>query len=264
MSFNEIAEFRTALGVISRDYPKLINAGQRSLLWVIVSYPEGCFIGLDELANQAGLSNDTTKAYLRALTKLSLIDREQSYARKGLRQCYRVNVSALTNFVRVLPDTPFNNSVMGVTNTAKGVTKLANGSYQIHPYKEYKDYKYDKERFDKLLTYLPENVRQYVKPGKNYEERLDELERRGITLEAVGVYLSKQNFATSHKIGGLVSSFLGELLGVKSKGVSSSMPSWCGGDYCDKATRLWPEASQDKAGRLTFKCLACHPDYYGK
>jgi hypothetical protein len=264
MSFNEIAEFRTALGVISRDYPKLINAGQRSLLWVIVSYPEGCFIGLDELANQAGLSNDTTKAYLRALTKLSLIDREQSYARKGLRQCYRVNVSALTNFVRVLPDTPFNNSVMGVTNTAKGVTKLANGSHPIHPYKEYKDYKYDKERFDKLITYLPKDVRQYVKPGKNYEERLDELERRGITLEAVGVYLSKQNFATSHKIGGLISSFLDELLGVKPKGVSSSMPSWCGGDYCDKATRLWPEASYDKSGHLTNKCLKCHPDYFGK
>ena len=264
MSFNEISTFRTALGIISRDYPKLITAGQRSLLWVIVSYPEGCFIGLDELANQAGLSNDTTKAYLRALTKLSLIDREQNYARKGLRQCYRINVSALTNFVRVLPDTPFNNSVMGVTNTAKGVTKLANGSYPIHPYKEYKDYKYDKERFDKLLTYLPEDVRQYVKPGKNYEERLDKLERRGITLEAVGVYLSKQNFATSHKIGGLISSFLDELLGVKPKGVSSSMPSWCGGDYCDKATRLWPEASYDKSGRLTNKCLKCHPDYFGK
>ena len=264
MSFNEISNFRTALGVISRDYPKLINAGQRSLLWVIVSYPEGCFIGQDELANQAGLSNDTTKAYLRALTKLSLIKREQSYARKGLRQCYAVDVNALTNFVRVLPDTPFNNSVMGVTNTAKGVTELAKGSYPIHPYKEYKDYKYDKERFDKLITYLPIDLRQYVKPGKNYELKLDELERKGTSVEAIGAYLSRQNYVTSYKKGGLVSSFLDELLGVKPKGVSSSLPKWCGGDYCDKATRLWPEASQDKTGRLTYKCLTCHPDYYGK
>jgi len=261
MSFNQIAEMRTALGVITRDHPKLITAGQRSLLWVIVSYPEGCFIGLDELADQAGLSNDTAKAYLRALTKLSLIDREQTYARKGLRQCYRVNVSALTNFLRVLPDTPFNNSVMGVTNSAKGVTELAEGSRPIHPYKEYKDYKYDKARFDKLLTYLSKDVRQYVKPGKNYEERLDELERRGTNVEAVGVFLSKQNFATSHKIGGLISSFLDELLGVKPKGVSSSMPKWCGRDFCDQATRLFPEASEDNSGRLTNKCLKCHPDY---
>jgi hypothetical protein len=264
MSFNEISNFRTALGMISRDYPKLINAGQRSLLWVIVSYPEGCFIGLNELANQSGLSNDTAKAYLRALTKLDLIDREQSYARKGLRQCYRVKVNTLTNFVRVLPDTPFNNSVMGVTNTAKGVTELANGSHPIHPYKEYKDYKYDKERFDKLMTYLPKDASQYVKPGKNYEERLDKLERRGTTLEAVGVYLSKQNYATSHKIGGLISSFLDELIGVKPKGVASSMPKWCGGSYCNEVTRLWPEPSIDQNGRETFKCLKCHPDYLGK
>ena len=264
MSFNEIATFRIALGRITRDYPKLITAGHRSLLWVIVSYPEGCFIGLDELADQAGLSKDTAKAYLRHLTNLSLISREQSFARKGLRQCYRVKLDELTNFNRVLPDTPFTNTSMGVTNSVKGVAELANGSYPIHPYKEYKYNKYDKERFDKLITYLPIDFRQYVKPGKNYELKLDELERKGTTLEAIGAYLSRQNYATSYKKGGLVSSFLDELLGVKHKGVSSSMPKWCGGDYCDKATRLWPEASQDKAGRLTFKCLACHPDYYDK
>ena len=264
MSFNEIAEFRLALGRITRDYPKLINAGHRSLLWVIVSYPEGCFIGLDELADQAGLSNDTAKAYLRHLTKLSLISREQSFARKGLRQCYRVKLDELTNFNRVLPDTPFTNTPMGVTKSVKGVAELANGSHPIHPYKEYKDYKYDKERFDKLITYLPIDFRQYVKPGKNYELKLDELERKGTTLEAIGAYLSRQNYATSYKKGGLVSSFLDELLGVKPKGVSSSMPKWCGRDFCDKATRLWPEASEDKTGRLTYKCLTCHPDYYRK
>ena len=264
MSFNEIAEFRLALGRITRDYPKLINGGHRSLLWVIVSYPEGCFIGLDELADQAGLSNDTAKAYLRHLTNLSLISREQSFARKGLRQCYRVNVNELTNFNRVLPDTPFTNTPMGVTKSVKGVAELANGSHLIHPYKEYKDYKYDKERFDNLITYLPIDVRPYVKPGKNYELKLDELERKGTTLEAIGAYLSRQNYATSYKNGGLVSSFLDELLGVKPKGVSSSMPKWCGRDFCDKATRLWPEASEDKTGRLTHKCLTCHPDYYAK
>ena len=264
MSFNEIATFRIALGRITRDYPKLISAGHRSLLWVIVSYPEGCFIGKDELADQAGLSTDTSKAYLRHLTKLSLISREQTFARKGLRQCYRVNINELTNFVRVLPDTPFSNEPMGVTNSVKGVAELANGSHPIHPYKEYKYYKYDKPRFDKLITYLPETVRQYVKPGKNYEDALDKLERKGTTLEAVGLYLGRQNYATSHKVGGLVSSFLDVLLGDKLPGVSSSMPPWCERPYCDQATRLWPDASEDNSGRLTNKCGKCHPDYYGK
>ena len=128
-----------------------------------------------------------------------------------------------------------------------------------HKYDKYDQY--NKERFDKLITYLSEDLRQYVKPGKNYEERLDELERRGTNVEAVGVFLSKQNFATSHKIGGLISSFLDELLGVKPKGVSSSMPKWCGRDFCDQATRLFPEVSEDNFGRLTNKCLKCHPDY---
>ena len=153
---------------------------------------------------------------------------------------------------------------MGVTNSVKGVAELANGSHPIHPYKEYKYNKYDKERFDNLITYLPIDVRPYVKPGKNYELKLDELERKGTTLEAIGAYLSRQNYATSYKKGGLVSSFLDELLGVKPKGSSVPMPIWCGDEYCDQTTLTFPEASYDKAGRLVYECFKCHPNYYGK
>lgn len=54
MSFNEIAEFRELLSRISKERPGLINAGMRNLLFVIISYPDGCFIGYEELADQVG------------------------------------------------------------------------------------------------------------------------------------------------------------------------------------------------------------------
>lgn len=263
MSFNDIAEFRLALGRITRDYSKLINAGHRSLLWVIISYPEGCFIGLDELADQAGLSNDTAKAYLRHLTKLSLISREQSFARKGLRQCYRVILHNLTNFNRVLPDTPFNNSSMGVTKSVKGVAELANGSYPIHPYKENKYYKNDKEsfkginksRFDELLSFIPKEFHIYIDPGKNIEVKLDEVERRETTLKGLGSFLKAQQWTTSNSKGGLLNHFLDVYLGYKKLGESESMTSWCG--KCDESTRTFQEASEVN-GKDDYRCTACN------
>ena len=149
MSFNEIAVFRTALGAISREHPKLINAGKRSLLWVIVSYPDGCFIGLQELADQTGLDPGTVLKYLRELTKLGFISREQTYARKGVRQCYRVNVRNVQHFVSLSPVTPSNNDkehnpLLPVTGESKSVTESVTAYHPEHPYRDYKDYKYDK------------------------------------------------------------------------------------------------------------------------
>ena len=154
MSFNEIAVFRTALGAISREHPKLINAGKRSLLWVIVSYPDGCFIGLQELADQAGLDPGTVLKYLRELTKLGFISREQTYARKGVRQCYRVNLRNVEHFLSLSPVTPTDKEpipLLPITSESKPVTESVTAYHPEYPYKDYKDYKYDKDK-DRLST----------------------------------------------------------------------------------------------------------------
>ncbi len=231
MSFNEIAEFRDLLSRISREQPKLINAGKRSLLWAIISQSDGCFVGYVELADQAGLKSDTVKTYLRDLTQLNLILREQSYARKGIRQCYRVSLTGLRELVRVLPVTPISqdSSLLGGTESVLGVTESPNGYHLSPTYRDLRDYKeervtnnlssVDLQRFkDVILNPLPESVRKFVKPGKNFEERLDELTSLG-ALKDVSIALGRVLYDPSKNPGGLVLKVLDDLVALSKQRV---------------------------------------------
>jgi len=81
------------------------------------------------------------------------------------------------------------------------------------------------ERFNKLLSYVPSEYREFINPGVNYEKQLNELERKGTSLETVGAFLAKQNWYSSPTKGGLLSHFLDVLLGVKQPGERSHVPS---------------------------------------
>ena len=81
------------------------------------------------------------------------------------------------------------------------------------------------ERFNKLLNYIPSEFREFIKPGVNYEKQLNELERKGTSVETVGAFLAKQKWYSSPTKGGLLSHFLDVLLGVKRPGESSHVPS---------------------------------------
>jgi len=223
MSFNEIAEFRELLSRISRERPGLINAGKRSLLWAIISQSAGCFVGYEELADQAGLKPGTVKTYLRELTDLNLILREQSYARRGVRQCYHVSLQGLRELVRVSPVTPIelDNALMGITESLKGATESVTGSNQSPTYRDLREYKeervktlsnLDLERFkDVILNPLPESVRKFVNPGKNFEERLDELTSLGAIRDVPG-QLGSVLYDPGKNPGGLVLKVLDDLI----------------------------------------------------
>jgi DNA-binding Lrp family transcriptional regulator len=226
MSFNEQPEFRELLSRISKERPGLINAGKRSLLWAIISQSNGCFIGYVELADQAGLSPDTVKTYLRELTDLNLILREQTYARKGVRQCYHVNLQGLRELVRVLPVTPLelDTPVLGVTESVMGVTESPTGYHQSPTYKDLRDYKEERvtnspskfhlERFNNVIAKpLPEGVREFVKYGKNFDVLLDQITLLG-ALKDVPVQLRSVNYDTGKNPGGLVLKVLNDLLAV--------------------------------------------------
>ena len=226
MSFNEIAEFRELLSRISKERPGLINAGKRSLLWAIISQSDGCFVGYVELADQAGLKTDTVKTYLRDLTNLNVILREQTYPRKGIRQCYRVSLTGLRALVRVLSVTPIDqdNPLMGVTESVKGVTESPNGYHLSPTYREERDYKEERvnsslpsfnlPRFDEfVLLPLPKDLRSLVTPGKNFETLLDELESLGALRDVPG-QLNGVTYDPSRNPGGLVLRVLNDLLTV--------------------------------------------------
>lgn len=224
MSFNEMSEFRELLSRISKERPRLINAGKRSLLWVIISQSNGCFIGYVELADQAGLSPDTVKTYLRDLTNLNIILKEQSYPRKGLRQCYHVSLQGLRDLLRVLPVTPkgVDTPLLGVTESVKSVTESANGSHLSPTYRDFRDFKEERmnknlsslnlERFEEVvLKPLPESVRSFVNPGKNFDERLDELSSLG-AIKDVASQLGRVLYDPSKNPGGLVLKVLDDLI----------------------------------------------------
>jgi DNA-binding Lrp family transcriptional regulator len=198
MSFNEIADFRTALSQLTKTHPGLVKGGWRSVMWVIVSYPDGCFIGYKEIADQAGYSPDTVKTYLRELTKLGFILREQKWVRKGVRQCYRIDVKAITDFDSVAPDTPNKpkSTVIGVPESVKSVTGSPN-ECDLSPTYIYKDKdKYDKtktERFSNFLSLLPEHL-QGLQQGKNIDEPLDRLDVKGVPLQVTVSHLSEHNY----------------------------------------------------------------------
>jgi DNA-binding CsgD family transcriptional regulator len=224
MSFNEIAEFRELLSRISKERPGLINAGKRSLLWAIISQSDGCFVGYVELADQAGLSTNTVKTYIRDLTKLNIILREQTYPRKGIRQCYHVSLHGLRELVRVSPVTPkeLDTPLLGVTESLKGVTESVNGYHQSPTYRDLREYKEERvinspskfhlERFNNvILKSLPESVREFVKYGKNFDIILDQITLLG-SLKDVAVQLRSVNYDPGKNPGGLVLKVLNDLL----------------------------------------------------
>lgn len=233
MSFNEIAEFRELLSRISKERPGLINAGKRSLLWAIISQSDGCFVGYVELADQAGLKTDTVKTYLRDLTNLNIILKEQTYPRKGIRQCYRVSLTGLRTLVRVLPVTPIDqdNRLMSVTESVKGVIESPNGYHLSPTYREEREYREERGktslssfnllRFEEyVLLALPKDVRPLVTPGKNFELLLDELEALRVLRDVPG-QLNGVTYDPSKNPGGLVLRVLNDLLAVTKSNLES-------------------------------------------
>jgi DNA-binding Lrp family transcriptional regulator len=272
MSFDEISEFRKCLSDISKNDPGLINAGQRNLLWVIISYPDGCFIGFEELALQVGLSTDTINGYLRALTKLGFIDREQSYARKGVRQCYRVRVNVMRSR-SLLPVTPIELSrvlpelLPPVTSDVKPVTSGVIASDQSHTYKYNKYNRNDKEldtrlvinveRWNVVSAKLDPHVKRKFQPNKESEHLLDViLELPGITATGLRDRLGAINFATSTNNTGLLMNYLRELSGAKEANRSHHRTEWCG--KCEKVSRTYAEQGPGNDGKLTNDCPTCN------
>lgn len=195
-----------------------INPTDASVIIAIARQPDGCFIGEEKLAKQARTSVGNLMKVLGKLRRLGIVTGDQRYARKGLRQCYRVSVSGLGAYVeRVSVKTPFNSmdsteAEMGISKTAKGIFESATAYPVGHPYKEYKQYKNDKdERFSFITKDLPESVKALIEYAPNVSDELDELERQGISLERIKGALEATDFTNARKVGGLFISVLRSL-----------------------------------------------------
>ena len=216
MSFNDLAAIYAYFEQLPVGY---INPTEASVIIAIARQPNGCFIGEVALAAQARTSVGNLNKVLVKLRRLGIVTGDQRYARKGLRQCYRVSLSGLcAYFERVSVKTPFNSmdsaeAEMGISKTVKGIFESATAYPVGHPYKEYKQYKNDKdERFSFIIKDLPESVRALIEYAPNVSIELDELERQGIGLERIKGALEDIDFTNASKVGGL---FISVLRGLK-------------------------------------------------
>jgi DNA-binding IscR family transcriptional regulator len=212
MSFNDLAAIYAYFEQLPVGY---INPTEASVIIAIARQPNGCFIGEVKLAAQARTSVGNLNKVLVKLRRLGIVTGDQRYARKGLRQCYRVSVSGLGAYVeRVSVKTPFESmdsteAEMGISKTVKGIFESATAYPVGHPYKEYKQYKNDKdERFSFITKDLPESVKALIEYAPNVSDELNELERQGISLERIKGALEDTDFTNAYKVGGLFMSVL--------------------------------------------------------
>lgn len=270
MAFNDLSPLREAFARIPDTG---LNSSERSLLWVIASYPNGCFIGGEKLANTAGLKLRTSKDNLRKLKTKKLIWTEQSFARKGVRQCYHANIAE----VEILADTydssedrvrltaPFNepirlNESESANKNLMGAKKRAKGSDTPHPYREDKEDKYDKELFNEFISNLKPDIVKFITPGNNLDDLLRQVKLQDTSFKRFYAFLETKSFSTSYKVGGLLINFLKEYLGLIKPGQKKGLPQWCGREGCNRETRLWLEPSIDARGREYYECNKCHPE----
>jgi hypothetical protein len=261
MSFNDIEPFRKALEGVPEG---LIKPNMASLLWVIVSYPNGCYIGQDALAKQARLKHDNFTRVLRACTKLGLIDREQSYARKGIQQCYRVNMNRLNELVRV-ENSPPNTTNRVELKPVLGGNESVSGGTQVHPYKDNKYYKSSTEDlFSSTLSFIPANKRFAI--SEDIKKLLKELEHRGTTLEAIEAEFSRDRWESIHSPKVIVTGRLRDMVARPVQYSATDRPPKCANPDCDEETRTlpYPVPVPNGNGQETYTCLECNHFWVNK
>jgi hypothetical protein len=234
--------------------------------WYKTSYP-----GMEALMRDTGVSRQSVERAITELIEKNIID-QVTLGKPGTRARYRpiyalgllgepvnlaLHVSRNNGSSKrtkcVAPGMEMSKAI--VQNESSTLSTISTTS--IEKYDKYENGEIDQERWNVIDNYLKDDVKKYLTPGPNYEERLNKLERKGITPQAVGEFMAHQNWSTAYGIGGLFEYFLDVLLGVRKVGQSSCMPPHC--KKCDPITRQFPEPSIGYDGKETWDCLTCSP-----
>ena len=209
--------------IIGKCYEQIplteLNSTEAAVINAIASHKNGCYIGQKALALQARTSTGNLQKVLRKLRQKGIVITEQSFPRIGVAQRYFIDIKGLVAFTEsVSLKTPSleGNALKDSTDIPKDEVGISEGvsAYPAgHPYKNNKNYKNDKdERFSFITKDLPENVRALIKYGNNVKDKLDNLERLGISLEAIKGALEETDFSNAYKVGGLFVEVLNRLI----------------------------------------------------
>lgn len=267
MSFNEIDPFRKALAGISG---KTINPSMRDLLWVIISYADGCFIGHEELEAQAGLTPANLKKVRNKCLKLGLLLRDQKHARQGLQQLYRVNIPRLQELARVEDSNPsqltYRENILERVeiNPSEGRTISPEGVKVVTPYREQRKERYKKspesELFESFIQLFP--TEQRFPQDRELLDLLLKLEHKGTPLKAVEADLSDTNWRVIRSPREFAKSLLKQLLARAPYYTQENPPPKC--EPLCRRDEVNPTRFPNVDGGTSPVCQKCDPFYVNK
>jgi hypothetical protein len=113
------------------------------------------------------------------------------------------------------------------------ITDAPIASNLLYAYKEDKDNKDDRERFNEvILKGVPSELRSTVNAGRNIEELLNEAESLELSRNAIRDYLNVTNWQNVNSAGGIVITRLGELIAERKKKLALA-------EQVAESNRLW-------------------------
>jgi len=118
-------------------------------------------------------------------------------------------------------------------------------------------YKINFDRWNVVISELPDSVKKLIKPGSNYETLLDRCISNGMRVSEIKRAIGAINYTNAYKVGGLLNDVLQGLAGSKRVSKSKSALDHCGDPYCDPVTRTFPEPSEIN-GRMDNRCRKCN------
>lgn len=235
MPFNDLPILWRCLESLPKEQ---LNSTERLVLIHIATPSNGAYMGQDALAAQCGVTVRHSLRVISKLVELSFVTKEQSYARRGRRQCYRLDLAAIESYTHsVTPTSPITKK-RDATEPKRDATEPKSDTYGSkaghprHPYKDNKDDKDDKdERFVFITEDLEDAVKARIKYGNNVRDRLHTLNLLGVSLKAIKAEISGTNFSTANNVGGLFIHRLDDLIDaakVAAKSVGVFEPTTCG------------------------------------
>lgn len=252
---------------LPEDWP----AGKRILfLWYAHRHNDEqnkAWPGRQELMGITGNTKGSILAYRRELINDGYLE-HLTRGRDGQRSEFRVHFPPLK---RVLPSAPSEDGAGYPPETERVLSKELEGAPQSvtgyageYPKKKKEIEKKERKthelaRVEFILQALPAHLRAQVILHKTLNGFLDELERKGTSMEAMRDCLGAFDWSGIEKPGGIVVTLLRELLAAKSASGTVPKPTWCG--KCNEATRKVdvPWLIPGRGGAMTRDCPVCSP-----
>lgn len=229
--------------------------------------PPKAFPGMPELM---GLTKVLERSVLRSRARL--VKQGFLYSitpgKHRSRSEFGVNESLIEKFILVAEESPLiddypHGHELVTAGSRMTDPAVSNGSLVGHPIsnesnKSKESKTFDLVRFEYIILGLPLHLRKLVIPGSNFEELLDQLERKGTTREAIREHLQTNSWNNVRKPGGIVATLLQQLMTANATTGEPPLPEWCG--RCDNANSrkvafAWEYQGGD--GAKTMDCPNC-------